>query len=181
MAGADLALNAVLGVSTFMGIGSSVRSVKAAWAMRGMGTAERLNYLRGIAEASGVTVEMGEAFFRPLGQRVIVVPEGAVGNPWRLAGGFYHEMAHVTQEFGTPVVLRWIPRGMQRMSEWVIGGMNAPAWKQFIGMATPLYAMNPVEMHAATSGLAFIKENVSLWLLGRLWSEGVGSILRYGR
>ena len=75
LARTDLALNAALGISTFMGIGSGIRSVRAAWAMRGIGTAERLSYIRGIAGASGVTVEVGEAFFRPLGQWVVVVAE----------------------------------------------------------------------------------------------------------
>ena len=148
LAGADMALNAALGISTFMGIGSGIRSVRAAWAMRGIGTAERLSYIRGIAGASGVTVEVGEAFFRPLGQRVVVIAEGALGNPWRLAGGFYHELAHVGQEFGTPVVLRWIPRGLQGLSAWTTQTFGT------VGGFLPTYLLNPIEVQAAMSGFS---------------------------
>jgi len=122
------------------------------------------------------------AFWRSVGIGAAsgVVAEGALGNPWRLAGGFYHEMAHVGQEFGTPRLLRWIPRGLQRVSVWATGGMDASAWRQFVGMATPLYAMNPVEVHAAISGLAYISQNGSLWLLSKIWYEGIGRIVRCG-
>ncbi|MBN2007316.1 MAG: hypothetical protein JXA21_28470, partial [Anaerolineae bacterium] len=155
LAAVDMAFNGVMGISMFMGVGAMFKSAKAAWAKRGMASAERLAYLRGLA-GPGITVNQGSRFFRPLGESVIELSTGAFDDAGRLAGGFYHELAHVGQEFGTPKILRWAPQGLQQLSAWTTKTFGA------LGTLLPTYVWNPVEVHAATSGLLWNWGNFAL-------------------
>lgn len=173
LAAADMAFNSVMGISMFMGVGAMFKSAKAAWAMRGMASAERLNYLRGLA-GSGVSVQLGDDFFRPLGKKIVQLNRGALDDAGRLAGGFYHELAHVGQEFGTPKLLRWAPQTLQRLSAWTTKSFGAA------GTLLPTYVWNPVEVHAATSGLFMNWANVALPVVGRtFWGGATSGIDKY--
>jgi len=173
VAAVDLAFNGVMGISMFMGVGAMFKSAKAAWAMRGMASAERLAYLRGLA-GPGITVNQSSRFFRPLGESAIELSKGAFDDAGRLAGGFYHELAHVGQEFGTPKILRLVPRGLQRLSAWTTKTFGA------FGTLLPTYVWNPVEVHAATSGLFWNLGNFALPVVGKtFWGGATSWINKY--
>ncbi len=139
----DAALNMVLGITMLSGVKSSVQSFHTAMQLRGLSAAERLTVLQSIAsrEAQALLETTTGIPYRPLGQRVIQLQEQSLsGNAWRLSGNFYHELAHVTQEFGA---LGGINKVLQQAS--VITG-NIPG--------SLLYIINPVEVHAFASGLS---------------------------
>lgn len=112
----------------------------------------------------------GSGFYRPLGSHFIWLHGGALDDAWRLAGGFFHELAHVGQEFGTPRILRWIPQGLQRLSQW----LAKPGEKNIFRKI--LYSMNPIEGHAFASGLAYI-ENVEMLFSHLVFTRPILSLL----
>jgi RHS repeat-associated protein len=175
LAYADITFNGAMGIITFMGIGSALKSMRAAWAMRSMNTTQRLAYLRGVA-GPGVTVRPGSEFFRVPGKRFIWLKGDALDDAGRLAGGFFHELAHVRQEFGTPKLLRWAPRGLQRLSAWTTRTLGG------FGTLLPTYVWNPVEVHAATSGLFMNWANLALPVVGKtFWGVPTSWVDKYLR
>jgi hypothetical protein len=154
LAAGDATLNTVLGTAGFAGAANGVRSVKTAWQLRNLSPAARLAYLQNIAARSGVEVIESSRFYRPLGQRAIEIPANALDDTWRLSGGFYHELAHVGQEFGRVSTLKGgnlatrVPKGLQMLSTKL----------ERAGIL--IYPLNPIEAHAFTSGVAHISQNV---------------------
>ena len=121
------------------------------WELRQLDAAERLLFLRQLGAKSGIEVIESSRFCRPLGEKVIEVPASALeGSSWRLAGGYYHEAAHVGQEFGRASTL-W---GGKFATVFPKLGQRISAWTGFVP-GTPTYLLNPVEAHAFSSGLSY--------------------------
>jgi hypothetical protein len=162
-AGGDILLNTILGASGFAGAANGVRSIKAAWQMRNMSRAARLAYIQSIAAKSGVELGRSNRFYRELGEEFIEYPVEALDDAWRLSGGFYHEMAHVGQEFGRLSKLRGgklvtlLPKGLQLIST-----------KLERGIGVLVYPFNPVEVQAFASGVAYYSQNVGYLVYDRL-------------
>jgi hypothetical protein len=160
LAAGDAVFNAVLGMTMLSGLRNSAQSFRLGWTLRNLSVADRMSLLQRIAAKSAKTlVEKGPRSFpyRPLGEQVIQLPRATVaGNPWKLSGSFYHELTHVTQEFGA---MGTIARGTQQLSAWT---GNLP------GM--PLYLINPAEVHAFASGLSSTT-NIAGLALSRLESQ----------
>jgi RHS repeat-associated protein len=106
VAGGDALLNTVLGATLFSGVANSARSIRTAWQLRHLSSAERLVYLQRLGAQSGVEVIESTRFYRPPGTHIIEIPSKALNNASRAAGGYYHELAHVGQEFGKVSTLR---------------------------------------------------------------------------
>jgi hypothetical protein len=154
----DVILNTVLGGSLISGIGSGIRSMKLAIQLRNLSGAERLIYLERLAAEFGVDLVKSNRFYRPLGTRVIEYKAAALANPFKLAGGFFHELAHIQQEFGA---LGRVVVPLQRFSAWA----SENIWKS-LGITYPLYLLNPVEVNSFMSGLAYLENPASI-VLGR--------------
>ena len=173
LAGGDALLNTILGASLLSGLPNSARSVKTAWELRQLDAAERLLFLRQLGAKSGIEVIESSRFYRPLGEKVIEVPASALeGSSWRLAGGYYHEAAHVGQEFGRISVLKGgnlatrLPKGLQLLST-----------KLERGIGIFVYPLNPVEAQAFASGSAYFSQNVGYTLYNKLFLYGVNRYL----
>ena len=100
---------------------------------------------------SGVEVIESTRFYRPPSSRVIEIPLNALDDASRAAGGYYHEFAHVGQEFGKVNTLR----GGQLAT---LPTRRFQAWSARAGGSVlefiPGYLLNPVEVNAFASGLA---------------------------
>jgi RHS repeat-associated protein len=164
-AAVDIALNVTLGVTLVYGWLNAFRAVYAAGQLMRTGT------------YGGAVLQWGDKFFRPLGSGIIRAPQlpttGARGiwNYFRLLGGIAHEYAHFQQEF---TMLAALARPLQRLSVVLEPANNATDIGRI--WLTPLYVMNPVELHAAASG--FISPmNIILVLESRFFGFGLTSII----
>lgn len=151
VAGGDALLNTVLGASMTSGLLNSAHSIRTAWQLRHLSSAERLIYLQRLGAQSGVEVIESTRFYRPPGTHIIEIPSKALNNASRAAGGYYHELAHVGQEFGKVSTLRG-----GRLATLPTQGFQA--WSARAGGSAlefvPGYLLNPVEVNAFVSGLA---------------------------
>jgi len=165
LAGGDATLNAILGISMFKGLSTSARSVMLAQQLKGLSAAERLVYLEKLGSELGVDVLENEARgaipYRPLGQMRIVIPTAALDDAGRLAGTFYHELAHVTQEFTMNEFKFKGLQFLQGQSTELARGLQVLSTK--LEKTVVVYPFNPVEVEAFASGLTDLRNNVA-WL-----------------
>jgi len=159
LAAVDAVWNAALGISLVHGLASGLmRTFSLAKNLLKAGPASQ-----SIRTLGNITLRESAAVknpFRVPGTTNILVPPGYLGgNKWKVLGSLAHEIAHIQQEFG---VLGSILKPLQGASVATTKG---------IGWAlSPLgYFLNPVEIHAAASGITN--------LYNLLWIAGVKPLL----
>ncbi|CAG1005510.1 tRNA nuclease WapA [Anaerolineae bacterium] len=154
----DMALNGVMGTALVGGLSKVVKFHAMAQELVQTGTSGlRLGH---ITLKQVVTDLTKQGLFRIPGTRTILAPLGKLST-----GGLAHEIAHVMQEFGTSGLAQRIIQALQRFSVWSTRGAG---WQQVL--KSPLYVLNPVELHAAAAGLGGLR-NIELLVgnRGLLW------------
>jgi hypothetical protein len=156
LAALDVGANVVLGVSMLSGVRSSANAWNMSRVLRQLGPADRFAQLQRWAAASSKTlVELTDGIpYRPLGEQVIQLSRNKLaGSAGNLSGAYAHELAHVAQEFGP---LGHVAKPFLKASAWSVSlKVENPVTMlgKFTGFSTYGYVLNPVEVHAFSSGL----------------------------
>jgi len=143
LAALDAVWNAALGISLVHGLASGLwHTFSLAKSLLKAGPASHsMLTLGNVTLRESATVVNP---FRVPGTTNILVPPGYLGgNKWKVLGSLAHEIAHIQQEFG---VLGGILKPLQGVSVATTKGVGLP-------LSIWGYALNPVEIHAAASGI----------------------------
>lgn len=133
---------------------------KIARNMRGMTMQQRFGYLRHLARRSGTFARPSFKWFREIGSNIIRFDVRDLDDAGRLAGGIFHELTHWRQATSLSGWTDDLVRSLQATSAWTLSKMGD------FGAITPLYVLNPIEVHAASSALlAPTLRNINLPLL----------------
>ncbi|MBN2006736.1 MAG: RHS repeat-associated core domain-containing protein [Anaerolineae bacterium] len=143
LAGLDAVWNAALGISMVHGLlNGLLHTFSLAKSLLKAGPASHSMLTLGNITLQESATVMNP--FRVPGTTNILVPPGYLGgNKLKVLGALAHEIAHIQQEFG---LLGGILKPLQGVSVATTKGAGLP-------LAIWGYALNPVEIHAAASGM----------------------------